>query len=131
LQQALEDVSLEEANKTIGKHNSIRQLVFHLHYYAKAFSEVLKGNPLNATDKEAFKAPEFNSESEWLDYLNGIYVEAKEIALLIERLPLEKLNQNIPEEKYGTYFRNLAGIIEHAHYHLGQIVLLKKLYRSN
>ena len=30
-------------------------------------------------------------------------------------------------EKYGNYFRNLTGIIEHLHYHLGQIVLIKKL----
>jgi hypothetical protein len=30
------------------------------------------------------------------------------------------------EEKYGSVLRNIMGVIEHTHYHLGQIVLLKK-----
>jgi hypothetical protein len=28
--------------------------------------------------------------------------------------------------KYGTVLRNILGLIEHTHYHLGQIVILKK-----
>jgi len=34
------------------------------------------------------------------------------------------------EEKYGNYYRNFHGIIEHCHYHLGQIVLIKKMLLS-
>ena len=34
-------------------------------------------------------------------------------------------------EKYGTYYRNFHGLIEHAHYHLGQIVLIKKLVAAS
>jgi len=30
-------------------------------------------------------------------------------------------------EKYGTYRRNIEGMIEHAYYHLGQISLIKKM----
>jgi len=32
--------------------------------------------------------------------------------------------------KYGNYFRNIVGVIEHIHYHLGQIVLIKKILVS-
>jgi len=46
---------------------------------------------------------------------------------LIEQLPEAKLGEIFSEEKYGTYYRNIHGIIEHTHYHLGQIVLIKKI----
>lgn len=31
------------------------------------------------------------------------------------------------EEKNGSYYRNFCGIIEHFYYHLGQIVVIKKI----
>ena len=34
-------------------------------------------------------------------------------------------------EKYGNYYRNLHGVIEHAHYHLGQIALIKKMFQNS
>ncbi|HAI83731.1 MAG TPA: DUF1572 domain-containing protein, partial [Chitinophagaceae bacterium] len=30
----------------------------------------------------------------------------------------------------GTYYRNILGLIEHTHYHLGQIALIKKIIRN-
>lgn len=33
-------------------------------------------------------------------------------------------------EKYGTYLRNLEGVIEHSYYHLGQIAIIKKQIKS-
>ena len=37
------------------------------------------------------------------------------------------MNEGFVDEKYGTYLRNIDGMIEHAYYHLGQVVLIKKL----
>ena len=45
----------------------------------------------------------------------------------IEKLGDNKLAEVFAQDKYGTYFRNLMGVIEHAHYHLGQIVIIKKM----
>jgi hypothetical protein len=42
-------------------------------------------------------------------------------------MPEGKLNEVFVDEKYGTYQRNIGGMIEHSYYHLGQIVLLKKI----
>jgi len=47
--------------------------------------------------------------------------------VLIEQLPESQLWVTFSQEKYGNYYRNLHGIIEHIHYHLGQIVLIKKI----
>lgn len=56
--------------------------------------------------------------------------EAELFAQEIEKLDELKLYDVFSEEKYGNYFRNLLGIIEHSHYHLGQISLIKKLIRQ-
>ena len=45
-------------------------------------------------------------------------------------MPEKKLWEPFGDGKYGDYFRNIQGVIEHAHYHLGQIVLVKKLIRQ-
>ena len=33
--------------------------------------------------------------------------------------------------KYGSYLRNIEGIIEHSYYHLGQISLIRKMIIQN
>jgi hypothetical protein len=53
--------------------------------------------------------------------------EAEQFAVLLEQFSEEKLLGDFIESKYGTYYRNVHGIIEHTHYHLGQISLLKKM----
>jgi hypothetical protein len=59
--------------------------------------------------------------------LNKTWEEAENFATLIEQLPESRLWETFTDEKYGHYYRNIHGIIEHTHYHLGQIVLIKKL----
>ena len=41
-------------------------------------------------------------------------------------MPEEKLQEVFTNEEYGTYYRNIDAMIEHAYYHLGQIELVKK-----
>lgn len=55
------------------------------------------------------------------------YAHAEEKASFIEKLPESVLLEIFSDEKYGTYYRNILGIIEHSHYHLGQIVIIKKM----
>jgi hypothetical protein len=49
---------------------------------------------------------------------------------MIEQLPETKLWEDFWGEKYGNFYRNFHGIIEHGHYHLGQIVLIKKIIQQ-
>jgi len=39
----------------------------------------------------------------------------------------QKLEEIFVDKKYGSYRRNIEGMIEHGYYHLGQISLLVKL----
>jgi uncharacterized damage-inducible protein DinB len=127
LKDSLDGLSWQQVTATPAGANSILALVYHLHYFVRAVTRVLQGGPLDAHDKYSFDHPPLESQVEWEAFLAEVFAEAETFAQLIEQLPPERLDENMAGEKYGSYFANLQGIIEHAHYHLGQIVLLKKL----
>lgn len=107
--------------------NSIAVLAQHIHYYISGVKNVFKGGSLGIKDKYSFDFPPIQSQNEWENFLSKFWNDAEEFALLIEQMPEEKLQQIFIEEKYGTYQRNIDGMIEHSYYHLGQIVLIKKI----
>ena len=71
------------------------------------------------------------SQKDWETFLLRFWNDAETFAAMIEQMPDEKLKQVFVDEKYGTYQRNIDGMIEHSYYHLGQIVLLKKMIANN
>jgi len=132
LKQTLADVTWQQATTKIYSLNTIATLVFHINYYVSAVLKVLQGGPLDAHDKYSFDLPPIQNQENWEKLLNKMWTEAADFAILFEQLPESKLAETFFEEKYGNYYRNLHGIIEHTHYHLGQIVLIKKiLLQSN
>jgi len=126
----LEGVTLEVATKQINNFNTILALTYRIHYYLKGTMDVLKGGDLTIRDKFSFDHPNIQTEAGWQELKNSIWAEAEEFISLIKKLEDTVLETFLAEEKYGTYYRNLAGIIEHTHYHLGQIVVIKKLLAS-
>ena len=127
LKEALAGVNWQQATTKIYSLNTIATLVFHINYYVSAVTEVLQGEPLTAHDKYSFDLPPIQNQEDWEKLLNKTWSDAENFARLIEQLPEGKLGDIFSEEKYGTYYRNIHGIIEHTHYHLGQIVLIKKI----
>jgi len=129
-QSVLADVTWEEASKSIQGCNSILTLVHHTMYYIKVQMPVLDGGQLVALDKESFEHVALESEADWESIKKDMFSIAESYAAKIEKLPGSILDQPFADEKYGSYYRNIQGVIEHSHYHLGQIVLLKKLSRN-
>lgn len=121
------DISWEQANQKHEDLNTIVALVYHINYFVKAVIPVLEGGQLDAHDKFSYDHPNISSEQDWEIFLDEIWRDANQLADLIETLPEEKLAEIFEQEKYGTYYRNLLGIIEHSHYHMGQIAIIKKL----
>ena len=76
--------------------------------------------------KYSFAHPPIQSKEDWEKLLDKLWTDAETFASLIEQLPESKLWEDFADGKYGNYYRNIHGIIEHTHYHLGQIVLIKK-----
>jgi hypothetical protein len=127
LKDNLAGVDCKLATTKVSSFNTIAALVCHINYYVRVVSKVLKGEPLNASDKFSFDQPPIESQEDWTNLLDNTWADAENFANLIEQLPQDKLWEDFFDGKYGNYYRNLHGVIEHAHYHLGQIVLIKKL----
>lgn len=127
LKDNLKDVNWQQATTKVYTFNTIATLVYHISYYVEAVTKVLEGEPLNAKDEFSFSHPPIQSQEDWEQLLNKIWKDVERFVKLIEKLPDSILGENFTDKKYGTYFRNLNGIIEHTHYHLGQIVIIKKI----
>ena len=126
----LADVDWKQATAKVGALNTIAALVFHTNYYVSAVLNVLNGAPLEAHDKFSFDLPPVQSQPDWEGLLQKTWTDAERFANEMEHLPEATLWDVFTEPKYGTWYRNLHGIIEHNHYHLGQIVLIKKLLQA-
>ena len=129
-QDNLKDVTWQEATSKVADFNTIAVLTFHSGYFVTALLDVLEGKPLTAHDKFSFDHPPILSQEDWEQMLQKMWSEVERAAVLIEQLTDEKLLETFVEAKYGNYYRNILGTIEHAHYHLGQIALVKKLLRA-
>jgi hypothetical protein len=130
LKETLADINWQQAVIKVHSFNTIAALVYHINYYVSAVLKVLQGEALNASDKFSFDLPPIQSQSDWENLLNKAWADAEHFAALLEQLPEERFSEIFIDEKYGTYYRNIAGITEHIHYHLGQIVIIKKLLQQ-
>lgn len=126
MKETLADVDWQMATTKVSRFNTIATLVFHTNYYVSAVLKVLQGGALEAKDIYSFDHPAITSQDDWEKMLDKSWNEAETFASLVAQLPDAKLWETFTDEKYGTYYRNIMGIIEHTHYHLGQIVFLKK-----
>lgn len=127
LKHTLEDISWNEANTQIYSLNSIAAISSHLAYYVNVLITVLEENKLEGKDELSWISPTMQSQEEWKKFQEEMWVKVERAALLVEKLPDELLIRDFVDPKYGTNYRNIVGMIEHIHYHLGQIVLIKKL----
>ena len=125
LKETLDGVNWQHATTKVKNFNTIAILVYHINYYVAAQLNLLKTGSLDAHDEFAFQVPPIKSEADWQNLIQKSFDDAEELAQMIENLPDSKLWETCVHEKYGNYYRNFQGMIEHCHYHLGQIVFLK------
>ncbi|MGH1383677.1 DUF1572 domain-containing protein [Kordia sp.] len=127
LKDVLHNITFEQATTKVKDLNTILTLTYHIQYYVAAVLKVFQGEELQAKDAHSFNHPNITSQSEWEAFTSKILKDAEVFADYLEKLPEDCFDQPFTDEKYGSYYRNMHGIIEHSHYHLGQISLLKKL----
>lgn len=121
------DVTWQQAITNVEGVNSIAHLVFHVNYYVSGVTQVLQGGALEIRDKFSFDLPPIQSQNHWQQLIDNLLANAELFAQAIEALPTEKLTEPFVDQRYGSYLRNIEGIIEHSYYHLGQLVLIKKI----
>ncbi len=130
LKETLEGISWQQATTKVHSFNTIAALIYHINYYVSVVTKVLRREPLDGHDKFSFDHPPIITAQDWEKLLEKTWTDAETFAGLVEQLPEPILEEDLADKKYGSYYRNLHGIIEHTHYHLGQIVIIKKLLQQ-
>lgn len=125
--ELLQNVSLQQATQKMDQVNSIAALVYHINYYLEGLLYAMENGKLEIHDKYSFNLPRLETESGWNKLVSGFLNNAEKFAAKIEQMDDSIFDKPFVDEKYGTYLRNIEGVIEHSYYHLGQIALLKKL----
>ena len=120
--EQLSNLNWEMATTKFKSLNTIADLAQHIHYYISGINNVFKGGTLDIKDKFSFDFNLINSQIEWEAFLLRFWKDSEEFAYLIKQMS---------DEKYGTYQRNIDAMIEHSYYHLGQIVLIKKIINEH
>lgn len=117
----------KQATQKVGELNTIAAITFHINYYLKGLLHVFNGGELKISDKYSFDIPEIHSEIDWKIQVDDFLNSSEKFVEQVEQLPDNLLDQPFVDEKYGSYLRNIEGVIEHSYYHLGQVSLLKKI----
>jgi hypothetical protein len=125
--EQIQSVTWEQATQKVGNLNTIALLTFHINYYLQGLLNVFNGGALDIRDKYSFDMPEIKSEEDWNILITNFLTNAELFAAHVEQMEDSAFDQQFVDEKYGTYWRNIEGVIEHSYYHLGQVSLLKKM----
>jgi len=120
-------VNWQQAIQKIDNLNTIAALTYHVNYYLAGLLSAFKTGKLEISDKYSFDLPDIRSEADWNRLVNEFLNNSEAFANQVEQMDADMFDRPFVDEKYGTYLRNIEGVIEHSYYHLGQISLIKKM----
>ncbi len=126
----LESTSWQEAIQKVENLNTIAQLTFHVNYYLEGLLKAFATGKLEISDQYSFELPPIQSEADWNKLVADFLKHAEAFVQHVEQMDDGTFDKPFIDEQYGTYLRNIEGVIEHSYYHLGQILLLKKIIRQ-
>lgn len=126
-QDQLVQVNWQQAITKVGELNSIAALTFHINYYLDGLLSAFKSGKLEISDKFSFNVPEISNDDEWNRLVQEFLHNAERFVAAVEMMNEATFDQPFIDPKYGSYLRNIEGVIEHSYYHLGQISLIRKM----
>ena len=129
--ELLSDVNWQQATQKISSLNTIALLTFHINYYVAGVLQVFEGGSLDIKDKYSFDAPKITSKDDWDTLKSDLLKNVETFAKHIESMSEDLLESTFVDEKYGSYRRNIEGLIEHSYYHFGQLSLILKMVNEN
>lgn len=129
LAHTLRDVTWVEAvTQTPASPNTIAAVVRHLAYWNRVMARRAQGLATEVGPANGFDGPALQSEADWGALRADLLQSGHELATAMRSFPEARLAEPIIP-KYSSAYKNLQGAVEHLHYHLGQLVLLKNLVR--
>lgn len=127
---AVGDVTLSEAQVPLyaGGH-TIAQLATHIGVWARVCHGRLQGESMRPSEEEQWAPMDTSSNDTWLGGLQSVRDIHESLSAAVRVLSDEALDARAPRREH-TVETMLHGVIEHAAYHGGQIMLLKKAIRA-
>ena len=130
IEALLEDVTREEAiTVTYMSPNSIAMLLHHLSFWNRTVAERGRGTEPSIGRDNGFDTPELRNTKEWNTLTKDNIASAKELAKVIRDFDETKLETPILPGHSSAY-SNFQGQVEHVHYHLGQMMMIKQFLRT-
>jgi hypothetical protein len=126
VQELLTDVTAEQAlARPLAQGHCIWELTMHIGVWMSAARRRLAGDPAKLTPQEDWPLIDGGSPAAWLQTLDALEQEHKQLKAAICSLPEPSLENLTPGKNYSLVFL-LHGVVQHNLYHAGQIALLKK-----
>lgn len=126
VKDVLKDITWRQAVQKIGEANTIAVLLHHMDFYNRVvYNRCFEEDQKEVRHEDSLHA-EVNNDEDWLQLQKRYFDLAEKIHAAILALD-DKILFTVRAGNQNTYYKNLQGLIEHIHYHLGQISLLKKI----
>lgn len=124
--EALKGVAAKSAAAhPVKRGHSIWEIVLHLTSWERIVRSRFVGEPIEATPKVDWPDPGSASPAAWKRAVGSLHAESEALRLVIARTTDAQLASTRPGGT-GTYYELAHCQVQHALYHTGQIVLLKK-----
>lgn len=127
--ESIQDISAKEAATKIKDLNSIWQILQHMLEWRITNMKRVKGEITASPGNNFIYEISDQSESAWKKLQSDFAISQKEWLLFIKDFDVRKFDL-VYEANQHTYYEHIQGILQHDAYHLGQIVLIKKILRS-
>ena len=108
--------------------NTIASILNHLKYWNGIISARLDGQYSTVPDSNGFDVAILESEEDWQRLIAETQTSFEHLAAEISNITTDKWD-NRPAPHSGTMREQVFGIVEHAYYHLGQIVIISHLVK--
>lgn len=114
-----------------GRH-SIWELALHIGYWRYAVRRYLQPESEKGYGRSPANWPVVKDETQknWEEDRQLIQQEHKKLVEAIRAFPAGRLDETVPQKKTWTFDQLLNGIAAHDTYHIGQIQLMKRLYKE-
>jgi uncharacterized damage-inducible protein DinB len=124
----LNNITADQASKRVFPNcNSIWEITNHLINWRLNVLQRVEGNTIKTPSNNYFEEIEVKSNQAWAETLNELEITQNRWLDFLKTVKNEDFEKLYPVNKM-TYYEHIQGIIQHDAYHLGQIVLLSKLF---
>lgn len=124
--------AVQAAWKPAPNRHSIWERALHIAYWNYSVRRYFESETKHRFPRSPSNFPEVSDTSEeaWKEDKRLISDGHDKLVLAIRSFPKDRFSEKSASEKEWTYSQLLAGVTVHDAYHIGQIQLMKRLYRS-